>query len=400
MKTIGDKLNEIAHRKVRIAIGLMSGTSADGVSAVLVKISGSWIETKFKIIEHETYPYPKELRKRIFELFNPETSTVDKICVMNFILGKVFAEAARKIAEKAGLKLSEIDFIASHGQTIHHIPREFEVAGYKTRSTLQIGEPSIIAAETGVLTIADFRPKDIAVGGEGAPISAYVDYIIFRSNDKSRAVQNIGGIANVTYIPRKAEINDIIAFDTGPGNSLIDAVVKHVTKGKLSYDINGEIAAKGRVNNELLNWLLEHPYYKRKPPKTTGREEFGEKYALRIIEKARKLGIEDQDLIATVTMLTAKTIAESYKTFLPEIPEEIIIGGGGAYNRTLIEMLKRELKGIKILLHEDFGIPSQAKEPLVMVILGNEVLNLHFNNIPRATGASRTAVLGKIVLPN
>ena len=397
--TIKEKLEEIASKDVKIAIGLMSGTSADGVSAVLVKLKGNWINTKFKIIEYETYPYSSGIRKRIFELFNPKTSTVDKICIMNFILGKIFAEAAIRIANKAGISIKEIDFIASHGQTIYHIPKIIGINGYESKSTLQIGEPSVIASETGVITIADFRPKDIAVGGDGAPISAYADYIIFRSENVSRAIQNIGGIANVTYIPKKASINDIMAFDTGPGNMIIDAIVNYVTKGKLRYDINGEIAAKGKVNNELLEWLMKHPYLKRKPPKTTGREEFGEHYAMKVIEKAKELEISNEDLIATVTMFTAKSIALSYKEFLPEIPNEIIIGGGGAYNKTLMKMLREELKESKILVHEDFGIPSQAKEPLIMTILGNEVIHLHFNNIPNATGAKRKVIMGKVIFP-
>ncbi|MCS7365793.1 MAG: anhydro-N-acetylmuramic acid kinase, partial [archaeon GB-1867-035] len=278
------------------------------------------------------------------------------------------------------------------------IPKKTKIGKYEVKSTLQIGEPSIIAEETGILTIADFRPKDMAVNGEGAPLSAYADYIIFRSSKTSRAIQNIGGIANVTYIPKNASINEVIAFDTGPGNILIDHFVKHITNGKISYDPNGEIAAKGKISTKLLEWLMQHPYLKRKPPKTTGREEFGTKFAEKILEKALELKVENEDLIATLTKYTAKTIAESYKKYLPQIPSEMIIGGGGSYNKTLIKMIREELNEIKIRFHEEFGIPAQAKEPLLMVILANEVIHGHFNNLPSATGASRKVIMGKIIL--
>lgn len=395
-----EKLAKLQSKRRKIAVGLMSGTSADGVSAVLVEIEGNWLNTKFKIIGHKTYPYPNEVREKIFELFDPETGTVDKICTMNFILGKIFAQAALKIAEECGFPIGDVDFIASHGQTIHHMPRKIRIANYESKSTLQIGEPSVIAEETGVLTIADFRPKDVAAGGEGAPISAYADYIIFRSSKASRAIQNIGGIANVTYIPKSADLSEVIAFDTGPGNMLIDAMVKRVTDGKMKYDFNGKLAAKGRISEELLSWLMNHPYIHRKPPKTTGREEFGEKFAEKVFEKAAELGVKGEDLIATVTMYTAKTIAESYRRFLPTMPDEVIVGGGGSYNKTLMKMLKEEIEEAKIMTHEDFGIPAQAKEPLVMVILANEVIHGHFNNIPSATGASRKVIMGKIVFGN
>jgi len=393
-----EKLTKLREKESLKAIGLMSGTSADGVSAVLVEIKGNWLNTKFKIIGYKTYPYLNEIRERIFELFNPQTSTVEKICVMNFIIGKIFAEAAIRITEENNMDISEIDFIASHGQTIQHIPKKTKIGRYEVKSTLQIGEPSIIAEETGVLTIADFRPKDIAVNGEGAPLSAYADYIIFRSSKTSRAIQNIGGIANVTYIPKNASINDVIAFDTGPGNILIDHFVNYITNGKISYDPNGEIAAKGKVSTKLLEWLMQHPYLKRKPPKTTGREEFGIKFAEKILEKALELKVENEDLIATLTKYTAKTIAESYKKYLPQTPSEMIIGGGGSYNKTLIKMIREELDEIKIRFHEEFGIPAQAKEPLLMVILANEVIHGHFNNLPSATGASRKVIMGKIIL--
>ncbi|MEM2137259.1 MAG: anhydro-N-acetylmuramic acid kinase, partial [Candidatus Methanomethylicia archaeon] len=283
------KLCELRFKEEKIGLGIMSGTSIDGVSIAIIKISGNWTSTKFKVIYSNTYEYKDEIRKEILKITNPKTGNVKRICQLNYVLGRIFAEKVLKAIEESGLDRSEIDFIASHGQTIYHNPKIEDIQGYKTRSTLQIGEPSIIAYETGIITIADFRHKDVAAGGNGAPISAYADYIIFRSKHKNMAIQNIGGIANVTYIPRNAEINDVIAYDTGPGNIIIDTLVYKMTNGKMSMDINGEIAAKGEVNMELMKYMMKHSYLKMKPPKTTGREDFGETYVNKILREAHKM---------------------------------------------------------------------------------------------------------------
>ncbi|HDO20963.1 MAG TPA: anhydro-N-acetylmuramic acid kinase [Candidatus Bathyarchaeota archaeon] len=392
------RIMEIREKDEKLALGLMSGTSADGISMIIVKLKGNWTETKFKIIHYRTKKYPEKIRKEIFKIFQPETGKVDNICMMNFVLGEIFAEAALETIDEAGLKRTEIDFIASHGQTIHHMPKMKKIYTYMARSTLQIGEPSIIAERTGILTIADFRPRDIAAGGEGAPISAYADYILFRSKTKSRAVQNIGGIANVTYIPRNSKPEGIIAFDTGPGNMMIDGIIEYLTRGKMTFDENGKIAARGKVNCKLLEYLMEHPYLKRKPPKTTGRREFGRKYIIKVVKRAEKMNLNLEDILATITKYTAKTIAESYRRYLPEIPDETIIGGGGSHNKTLMKMLEEEIGDeTRIFRHEDFGIPAQAKEPLILTILANEAIHGHFNNIPSATGAKRKVLMGKII---
>ncbi|RLE67318.1 MAG: anhydro-N-acetylmuramic acid kinase [Thermoprotei archaeon] len=393
-----ERLIEVKRKDRRLVIGLMSGTSADGVSAVLVELKGCGVNTRYKILAYKTYPYPSEVREKIFSLFDPKTSTVDEICFMNFILGEIFAEAALKIAKEANIDIEDIDLIGSHGQTIYHQPNPRSIAGYESRATLQIGEPSVIAERTGRITVADFRPRDVAAGGQGAPIVAYVDYILFRHEEKNRAVQNIGGIANVTYIPRKADINDIIAFDTGPGNMVIDAIVYLISKGEMTYDKDGRIAAKGTISEELLEWLMGHPFIKKRPPKTTGREEFGLDFARKVYNRGLKLGLRDEDIVATVTAFTAKSIAYSYEKFLPERVDEMILGGGGCFNKTLVKMLKEYLGYVKILFHEDFGIPAQAKEPLLMAILANEVICGNPNNAPSATGARRNVVMGKILL--
>ncbi|MEM3886698.1 MAG: anhydro-N-acetylmuramic acid kinase [Candidatus Methanomethylicia archaeon] len=394
-----EKLFELKSKEEKIGLGIMSGTSLDGVSIVIAKLKGNWINTKFKILYHKTFEYDNEIRRLILKSTNPKTGNVKRICQLNYVLGMIFAEKALEAMDEVGLSRGDVDFIASHGQTIYHNPKIEDIYGYKTRSTLQIGEPSIIAYKTKIITIADFRHKDVAAGGNGAPISAYADYIIFRSIDICRAIQNIGGIANVTYIPRNAEIKDVIAFDTGPGNMIIDAIVREMSHGKLNMDLNGEIAAKGKVNEVLLNYMMKHPYLKKKPPKTTGREEFGESYVKKIIGKAREMNLKWEDIIATATYYTAKTITESYIKYLPEKPDEIIIGGGGSRNRVLMEMIKELNPKTKISLHEDYGIPSQAKEPLVMVILANETISGFPNNVPSATGALERVVMGKIILP-
>lgn len=392
-----EKLIEIHRKEEKLVIGLMSGTSADGVSAVVVKIRGSGINTKFKILAYNTYPYPESIRRRVFELFDPNTGKVDKICLMNYVLAELFADACFRIVEEAGLSMRDIDLIGSHGQTIYHMPDPVTVDSYRIRSTLQIVEPSVIAARTGVVTVADFRHKDVAVGGQGAPISAYVDYIIFRSEYVNRAIQNIGGIANVTYIPAQASIDDVMAFDTGPGNMIIDAIVSHITGGKMSFDADGKIAAKGRVNERLLSRLMEHEFIKRPPPKTTGREEFGVHYALKVYREGKRMGLSDEDIVATVTAFTALSIKYNYENYLGKV-DEVIVGGGGSYNKTLLKMLREYLYPAEVRVHEDYGIPAQAKEPLIIAILANETISGNYNNVTTATGAKRRVVMGKIVL--
>ena len=394
-----DKLCQLRFKDEKIALGLMSGTSIDGVSIAIVKLKGNWLNTKFKIIYNVTYEYNSELRKEILRTVNPKTGNVKRICQLNNILGRVYAEKALKAINEAGLDKRDIDFIASHGKTVYHNPKIDCIAGYKSRSTLQIGEPAVIAHETGIITIADFRQGDVAAGGHGAPISAYADYIIFRSMEIDRAIQNIGGIANVTWIPKGGGLDDIIAFDTGPGNMIIDTLIEEMTNGKAKMDLDGEIASRGEVNMKLLDYMMKHPYLSQKPPKTTGREDFGWNFTRKILKKALKMGLKWEDIIATATFYTAKTISEAYHKYLPRKPNEIILGGGGSRNKTLVNMIRKLNPEVKVNLHEDYGIPAQAKEPLIMTILANETLSGNPSNVPKATGATCRVILGKIILP-
>lgn len=389
----------LASGSVRRVVGLMSGTSADGVDAAVVELSGNAESTRLGQVVFRRIPYLPELREKVLALMLPETSRVDEICRMNFILGEVFADAALQAIKAAGLRTDDIDLIASHGQTIYHIPSAETYCGITTRSTLQIGEPAVIAERTGITTVADFRVRDVAAGGQGAPLVPYADYILLRDTEKSRVIQNIGGIGNLTLLPAGCSLDEVIAFDTGPGNMVIDAVVSIVTGGELEFDEDGKIAASGNVVRGLLDWALSHPFFRKDPPKTTGREEFGMCFTKEIVERAQAKGIGDSDLVATVTALTAESIVMSYERWVPPVCnlDQVIIGGGGSYNRTLINMLRERLPGVEVIVHEDVGISSDAKEAIAFAILGNDAAAGCFTNVPKATGARHGATLGKII---
>ncbi len=403
----------------------MSGTSADGIDACIVEISGNGVDTKINILAFETCPYEQTVRDAILEACDPKTGTVDKVCRLNFHLGALFADAAQSVAKKANIPMNSVDLIGSHGQTIFHLPRTWHghdqnVApslhsgkrgntglcdsprsdATNTGSTLQIGEPAVIAHETGVTTVADFRPMDMAAGGQGAPLIPYVDFLLFRSKKKGRVLQNIGGIANLTFLPKDCAISDVVAFDTGPGNMIIDRITEIITNNAVHFDRNGELAAKGKINNGLLANLLAHPFLTKPPPKTTGREEFGRHFADGLYADATRAGIENYDILATVTAFTAHTIADSYQQWiLPKGPlSEVILSGGGSYNTTLVKYLQQYL-GRQATVHpiSKFGIEPNVKESLAFAILANETISGNPNNVPSATGAKKAVVLGKIV---
>lgn len=371
-------------------VGLMSGTSADGVTAALVEVLGNHGKTRLKVLAWDTYRYEPRLRREIFRLFSPRTGTVDRICRASFVLAEQFSKAALKIIRKGGLKTKDIDLIASHGQTIYHIPS-------RPRSTLQICQGSVIAERTGITTVFDFRARDVAAGGQGAPLVAFADFVLFRNPHRARAIQNIGGIANVTVVPRSAKLSHVFAFDTGPGNMIIDSVVRQLTRGRLSMDKNGEIASKGRIDSGLLDHLMESPFIRKKPPKTTGREQFGDEFVQAYLRKARSRQLKMADIVATTTAFTAESIAYNYRRFVyPRSDiDEVILSGGGAKNHTLVRLLRDRLQ-LPVLFHENFGIPSEAKEAIAFAILGNQTIEGRPGNVPSATGASRAVPLGVI----
>ncbi|WEG14936.1 anhydro-N-acetylmuramic acid kinase AnmK [Pullulanibacillus sp. KACC 23026] len=372
----------------------MSGTSLDGVDAALVKIEEEEDSLKAKLIEFYQADMPSHLKEEIKRSMDPQTSRIDLLCSLNFKLGYWFAEAVKKVCEAANFPIEELDLVGSHGQTLYHIPKS---EGNLSRSTLQLGEPSIIAYETGALVLSNFRPMDMAAGGEGAPLVPYTDYLLFRS-EKYRALQNIGGISNVTVLPAFASIDDVSGSDTGPGNMIIDELCVRLLG--VPFDNEGRVAAKGKVHSDLLEELLQHPFLKRKPPKSTGREDFGEAFVDQLLAKwNQRLG--NNDLIATATQFTASSIAHFYENYLfPYHPiQEVIISGGGASNHTLVRMIQELLPNCRVLVQEDLGFCSQAKEAIAFAVLAYETYHKRCGNIPKATGAKERVILGQITYP-
>lgn len=385
----------MSKKKVRI-IGLMSGTSHDGVDAALVEIKSyhdgkerkvSEEEIKIKLIKHLHVPYSRSLREEIHRAFGGNT---EHICRLNFKLGEVFAKAVSLLLDVSHFRPEDVNAIASHGQTVYHIPP----SGGKSGSTLQIGEASIIAEKTGILTICDFRTRDMAVGGQGAPLVPVADYLLFHKKGRVRAVVNIGGIANVTIVREK--IDDTIAFDTGPGNSLMDEAVNFYSSGRMSFDRNGSIARSGMPDRMLSGELLSHPYFKKKPPKSTGRETFGADLVRGIFERYANLA--PRDILSTLTTLTAISI---HAAIVPFSPDEVIVSGGGVKNKFLMELMTSMFKdrGIPVKSITEYGIPPEAKEAVSFAILGYQTLCLKPGNLPSVTGASHKVVLGKVVFP-
>lgn len=373
-----------------IVIGMMSGTSADGIDAVVAQMDEPQSGTnapQFQILKHVSAAFPPAQRREILACVRADTGTVDRICALNFELGETYANTALRAMDEAGLEPNQIDLIGNHGQTVWHIPQH---------STLQIGSPAVIAERTGVTTISNFRSRDIAAGGHGAPMVAFVDQLLFGDATLHRGLQNIGGIANVTYLPA-AHPEQSFAFDSGPGNVLIDDAVRRATHGELEYDAGGSWAARGRANEKLLGELMAHPYLKEAPPKTTGREMFGTPFGEQIWANAMNHGISTDDLIATLTEFTAKSIAEAYVKFLPTLPNEIIVSGGGAKNPTLLDMLQKQIgTQAQVRRIDEFGIPSDAKEALAFAILAYETWHGRPSNLPAATGARRPVIQGDI----
>ena len=348
---------------------------------------------------HVHVPFPAKFRQRVLDACLH--GAVAEICELNFTLGERFANATLAAIRKAGLKPSQVSAIGSHGQTVHHLPNA------KHPSTLQIGEPCVIAERTGITTVADFRVRDMAAGGQGAPLVPYTDWALFTDDTRPRIIQNIGGIGNLTFLPARAGIGDVLAFDTGPGNMVMDAVVTTLTLGELRFDRNGRLAARGKVSEALLAECMRHPYIRRRPPKTTGREEFGESLVKGFLSLSRKLRLADADIIATATAFTAESIADAYRRFVfPKLARrelarlQVILGGGGAKNSTLRRMLAERLGVGEILTHDDFGIPDSAKEALAFAILAHATLHGQPSNVIGSTGARRAVVLGKIVPGN
>ncbi|MDQ0256649.1 anhydro-N-acetylmuramic acid kinase [Evansella vedderi] len=390
------KLHLPLEKESVLAVGLMSGTSVDGIDAALVKINGSGFETEVELIHFETVNYDNALKERIFKVCEPKTSSVDEVCRLNVVLGEKMAEAAIKVVTEAGLSLGDVDFVSSHGQTIYHLPDE--------AATLQIGELAVIAKKTGCVTVGDFRPSDMAVGGQGAPLVPFVDMVLFTSAKKGRVLVNIGGMGNLTVLPKGLEQGaDILAFDTGPGNVLIDEVVRLGTNGAKAFDNGGELAEAGEIKEKWLAEMVNGDSYLTQPfPKSTGREYYNKGMAEKLWKEGQDKGYSFEDIIATVTAYTVRsisyTIVEQLDPHFNGELDEVLIGGGGVHNRFLMERLEKEL-GRPVMSMEEVGFSSDAKEAIAFAILGNEFLRQQPNNVPSATGASKLVSMGKLVLP-
>jgi anhydro-N-acetylmuramic acid kinase len=376
-------------------VGLMAGTSADGVDAVLVKIRGSGHALTVSLRAFVSCAYPASLQHRLLDAATRGTAA--DICHLNVVLGEWFARAALRVIRQAGLKPSRVHLIGSHGQTIHHQPNPIEEPGLGAiRSTLQIGEPAVIAERTGITTVADFRPRDMAVGGQGAPLTPYVHYVLLRDATRSRLIVNLGGIANATYLPAGQSLDRVQAFDTGPGNMVIDGLVRRLTKGQAAMDRSGRLAAKGTVSVDLLAWLLAHPYFKRPPPKSTGREDFGDGFVDRLLAARPARGLSLEDLLATCTLLTAITVG-SARQWLTGPVDEVIVGGGGVRNRTLMHFLSSVFSPVPVRSLDSLGWDSRAFEAVAFAVLAYQTVRGECANVPSVTGATRPVILGATI---
>jgi anhydro-N-acetylmuramic acid kinase len=374
----------------------MSGTSADGIDVAVVRVLGRGFRTRFELLHHQAFPYSPRVRRAVLAMMNARKASVADLARLNFLLGDLYAVAVRASAKHAHLA---VDLVGCHGQTIYHQGTARAYLGRNIACTWQTGEGAVIAARTGVPVVSDFRPADMAAGGTGAPLVPFLDYLLYRHRRRGRIVQNIGGIANLTAIPAKAAPQQVIAFDTGPGNMVMDAVTERLFARP--YDRHGRIAARGRVLDVVVSELMRQPFFRRPPPKTAGREEFGREFVagfLRRCQRARK-----EDVVATATALTAYSIADAVRAFVAPAGDkrfrEMIVSGGGAKNSTLMAMLAAELTGLKLRTSDEFGLPSEAKEAVAFAILAYQTWRRVPSNIPAATGAEHPAVLGKISYP-
>jgi anhydro-N-acetylmuramic acid kinase len=387
-------------KESRLIAGLMTGTSLDGVDAALVEIVGSGLFTRIKLKHFVSLPFDSAVREELLKVASGKLTSSQTISQLNFLLGILYSEAVFKLCQKARIDLYQLDLIGSHGQTIFHQSEPSLFCGHQVASTLQIGEASFLVEKTGVTTISDFRPRDMSAGGKGAPLIPYVDYLLFRDQRLGRVLLNIGGIANVTSIPAAAKMIQVRAFDTGPGNMARDALVRHFTHGEKKFDYQGELARSGQVIPDLLGRLLSAEYFFRRPPKTAGREQFGEPFVTKLLDWA--ISYKFEDLICTAAEVTAWSIAKAIENFV--VPEahidQIIVSGGGARNEFLVTRLKALLPQLEVLRSDDLGIPADAKEAIGFAILANETFNLHAGNVPSATGARHPVVLGKVTYGN
>lgn len=411
---MGDSMVEIdfrgryAAKADHLVIGIMSGTSLDGVDAVLVRIAeqaraGS---PSVSLLGHSYLPYTDEMRTAAAALCSPATARIDDLTYFHFGVSEWYATSVSLLLEKTGVPASDIDVISMHGQTVWHAPKPRSFPGpdgarFQVKGTLQLGSSAVLRERTGIPVIAEHRSRDMAAGGEGAPLAPYIDALLFGSPDDGVVVQNIGGIGNATIIPAGASNAHVFAFDTGPGNMVIDAVVNEGTSGALRYDDQGALAAIGKASEAIVAELMSDPYFARRPPKSTGREVYGADFAAALVAEARKRGLTFEDTVATATAFTAESIARAMRDFvLPTVPvARLLVAGGGALNLSLLRMIGERLpRDIRIATTEAFGVPDQAREAMAFALIGHESLMGRPANLPAVTGARHPVVLGSLTL--
>lgn len=389
-------LFSIKEKKSRLVIGLMSGTSADGIDAVLTEISGYGTEIQVRQLDFLFVPFDSAARQKILQLAEGNFGGSAELCCINSLLGHLYANACLSLCKKANIMPAQIDLVGNHGQTLWHMPVAQNYLGTDITGTLQLGEDALIAEALGCPVIGDFRVRDMAAGGLGAPLVPYTEYLLYRKEHKTIALQNIGGIGNVTILPAGCTPDKVIAFDTGPGNMVMDALTSVLTNGEASYDDGGKLAAQGKINSSLLSYMMKDEYLTKCPPKTTGREYYGAPYVKSILEYGKANQISVLDILTTATCFTAESIASGLKQFSPAKPDMLIVGGGGSHNPTLLQFLQDSLPACQIVTNEAIGYDSDSKEAVAFAILANEALGGMTNNMPSVTGAAHHVVMGKI----
>jgi anhydro-N-acetylmuramic acid kinase len=388
--------------KPAIVAGVMSGTSADGIDVALTRIGLSDGALRFRLLAHRGFPYPPQVRKQILQLMNASSARVADLAQLNFLLGEIYADAVTRTMRVG--RIARIDLVGCHGQTLYHQGEGANFLGRRLTATWQTGEAAIIAARLGVPVISDFRPADMAVGGKGAPLVPFFDYAFFRHPRRGRILQNIGGIANLTAIPAQARPSEVIAFDTGPGNMVIDACCQRLFHRPM--DRNGQIARRGRVLQDVIDKFAREVFFRRPPPRTAGREQFGEQFLARFIRECRRTrNAKREDIVATATAFTSATIVESLRKFVlnrgSNPYQDFIVSGGGARNPTLLRHLRDSLQplGLTVQTSDILGMPTAAKEAAAFALLAYQTWHHRAGNLPAATGARQSAVLGKISFP-
>jgi anhydro-N-acetylmuramic acid kinase len=371
----------------------MSGTSLDGIDVAIIDITGSGFKSKINVLTSHSVPYPRKVREALLSVSNVSTQTGD-IARLNFLLGELYVEALEETVERAEIPLSSIKLIGCHGQTIFHEGQGAQYLGKKVASTFQIGESSVISERTGIDVISNFRERDMAAGGKGAPLVPYLDYLLLRHRGRGRIAVNIGGIANLTAIPPNTSTDRVIAFDSGPGNMVIDQLVSRITSGRQFFDRDGAMAASGQPDPKLLAKLLRDKYFRAKPPKCAGREQYGAEFVTKLLDTE----LSSEDLIATATALTAESIALGIRNFvMTEMRvDEVFVSGGGTHNPTLMRMFRKALDPIPVMETTEMGLDVDAKEAIAFAVMAYETAHARPSNVPMATGAKKSVVLGKV----